>query len=170
MASVSRSHLYRASGPARPLASIVLAALWCGGAVAVLTATWPLFMTGIPLNGPEAALVERAFSVLTAGGLLVALGIVAAELFGGRTWGRWVRLVGALLLLLVSGAGMLQSFRHILRPGTPVPDQGAEVSASAPAGAMQSRERFVLALVGLAGSSLTLGAGLLALRSDPRAP
>jgi|GEM_PF-5502426 len=169
MASVSRSHLYRASGPARPVASVVLAALWCGGAIAVLAAAWPLFMSGMPLTGQGAAVVERAFVVLTGGGLLVALGVLAAELFGGRTQARWARLVGAIILLLVSGIGTVQSFRHVVRPGTPVPMDAPEISMQASTSTAHGQERFLLTLVGLAGSSLILGAGLLALRSGARA-
>lgn len=166
---MSRSHLYRASGPARPLASIVLAALWCGAALSVLLAAGPLLLGGVPLNGPVAALVERSFSVIAGGGVLAGIGIVGAELFSGRTMGRWLRLIGALLLLLSSGAGLVQGFRHLLRPGTPIPAATPEPSMGSATDGIHATERFGWPVVGLAGSFLVLGAGLVALRSSPRA-
>ena len=122
---MSRTHLYRATGPARPLASVVLAALWCGSAVGALLATAPLFPGGVPLNGPAAAMLERTFAIEASAGIIVALATIGAELVGGRTVARAARLAGAGALLIACVAGVLDTSRRLLRPGTP-----ANVSAA----------------------------------------
>src|SRR5690606_11798859 len=122
------SHLYRASGPARPLASIVLSALWGGATVAVLIMAAPLLPGGLPLGGPAAAVLERGFGAIAGSGIFVALAVAAAELFSGRTHARGSRLVGATLLLAAAGIGLFDNTRGALRPGTPsaaVPVTGA---------------------------------------------
>lgn len=165
---MSRSHLYRASGPARPLASIVLAALWCGAALGVLVMSAPHFPGGLPLSGPVAAVLERGFGAVAGSGVFVALAVGAAELFSGRTHARGIRLLGAGLLLVATGAGLFDNSRSALRPGTPsaaVPSP-SEVGGD---GVTAARLRLAWCAVGLVGASLILGAGLSALRAQRRA-
>ncbi|MHB1224148.1 MAG: hypothetical protein ACYC2G_08930 [Gemmatimonadaceae bacterium] len=162
---MSRSHLYRASGPARPLASTVLAALWCGAALGVLVTAAPLLVDGLPLAGPVAAVLERGFGLIAGTGVFVGLAITAAELFGGRTPARGTRLAGAGLLFLAAGAGLFDNSRSMLRPGTP----SAAVSGATANGAdavTAARLRLAWCIVGLAGATLVLGGGLAGLRAQ----
>ncbi len=169
---MSRSHLYRASGPARPLASIVLASLWGGATIAVLVMAAPLLPGSLPLGGPAAALLERGFGAVAGGGLFIALAVGAAELFSGRTPARAIRLAGAVLLLAAAGAGLFENSRSMLRPGTAsaaVPGVGG-MSVSEEDSATWARLRLAWCAVGLLGATLVLGGGLAAVGAQRRAP
>ncbi len=169
---MSRSHLYRASGPARPLASIVLAALWGGATIVVLVMAAPLFPGGLPLGGPAAAVLERGFGAVAGGGVFIALAVAATELFSGRTPARAIRLVGAVLLLVAASAGLFENSRSLLRPGTAsaaVPGVGG-TSAGEGDSATWARLRLAWCAVGLLGATLVLGGGVAAVGAQRRAP
>lgn len=169
MERMSRSHLYRASGPARPLASTVIAALWCGAALGVLGMAAPQLVDGLPLAGPAAAVLERGFGMIAGTGLFAALAIAAAELFSGRTPARGIRLVGAGLLFLAAGAGLFDNSRSMLRPGTPSAAVPGAVASGAD-GVTAARLRLAWCVVGLVGSTLVLGGGLAGLRAQRSIP
>lgn len=162
---MSRTHLYRASGPAKPLASIVLAALWGGAAILVLLATAPNFVGGLPLGGAAAGLVERLFALLAGAALTVGLGIVVFELVGGRTRGRNSRLSGGLALAVVGIAGMADTARAAARPGTPLPATGVPPALEVQLAPVHvSTERSLWTGAGTLAAAFVIFAGLRAVR------
>lgn len=176
---MSRSHLYRTTGPSRPLLSIVLAAIWLGGGLVTLLAASPYVVGGTPLHGPAAALLERAFALLGAGAMLAGLATLVAEIVVGRTTLRGVRMLGALLLLAAGVFGSLDAAQRMLRPGTPVamaadgplaPAAGAGVDvaatdrASAAGTTRLASGRLAWSSAALVAAVLVLGGGLAALR------
>ncbi len=163
---MSRTHLYRGTRPARPLASIVLASAWWGAALTMLLATAPGLMRGVALHGPAAGLQDRAALIVAGSGLLFGLVVIVSELLAGRTVRRGLRLAGALLLTLAGGAGMLDTSRRVLRPGTPVaaavpPRQADEEVPLVDV----ARQRLLWTAGGLLGATLVLVGGIGALRS-----
>lgn len=164
--AASRSHLYRATNPARPLAAIVLAALWAGVAVGLYTMAGGELVSGVPLQGPAAALVDRVSWTLAAGGALVGGAILARELMLGRTVLRAVRLIGAGLILAAGIAGLWDTLRFALRPGTPVASAAAREASPDSASVSVGRERLLWTATGLLGAVLVIGGGVASL--DPR--
>jgi hypothetical protein len=164
---MSRTHLYRATRPARPLGSIVLASAWCGAALAMLFTIAPGLMAGVALHGPAAGLQDRAAFVVAGGALLVGVLVVVSELVSGRTTRRGLRLSGAVLLALAGAGGLLDASRRVLRPGTPV--SIAEAAPPLPGDDVAlvnvARQRLLWTTAGLAGAALVLAGGIGALRS-----
>jgi hypothetical protein len=163
---MSRSHLYRATNPARPIAAVVLASVWAGAALCLLVATGGALFGDAPLIGPAAAFVERASMLLAVGAVVVGLASLVRDLLVGRTVMRLPRLVGAALLLVAGGAGLVDTLPVVLRPGTPVasaapPEAGAR-NRGATAGDAQGA---LWTALGLAGAALVVGGGVAALRS-----
>lgn len=158
---MSRSHLYRAGGPSRPLLSLVLAAVWLGGGSLVLLATGPDIVGGLPLHGPAAGLLERTFALLAGGAVLVGIAIIATETAVGRTPTRGLRLAGAVLLLLAGGWGVTGGAGRLLRPGTPAIAEAATGDTAVPA---ESRtlavQRLLWSSTALLGAVLVVGGSL----------
>ncbi|HEU4628680.1 MAG TPA: hypothetical protein VFS08_03015 [Gemmatimonadaceae bacterium] len=159
---MSRTHLYRATAPAKPIASLVLAALWCGAALTALIGTAPGLVRGLPLHGTAAGVHDRVYLVVAGAAVVTALAIAASELFAGRTRLRAARLTGAVLLFLAGALGLLDTSRRVLRPGTPVPMGDA---AAAP-GTVRSLapQRLFWAGLGVVGAFTVLVGGVSALR------
>ncbi|HEX5581553.1 MAG TPA: hypothetical protein VFX39_08255 [Gemmatimonadaceae bacterium] len=162
----SRSHLYRATNPARPLAAIVLAALWVGLAIGLYTMAGSGLVNGVPLEGPAAALVDRVTRTLAVGGALVGGAIIVREVMLGRTVLRTVRLVGAVLLLGAGLAGLGDTLRFALRPGTPIASAATDEGALDAASVTVGRQRLLWTAAGLLGAALVIGGGVASL--DPR--
>ncbi|HEY0969786.1 MAG TPA: hypothetical protein VGE02_02290 [Gemmatimonadales bacterium] len=166
----SRSHLYRAINPARPLSAIVLAALWAGAALGLYVMAGNELVSGVPLQGPAAALVDRVSWALAIGAAVMGGAMVARELVLGRTVLRSVRLVGATLLLAAGVAGLWDTLRFALRPGTPVasaaPATGVPDAASTGVGA----QRMLWTAVGLLGAVLVIGGGVAAVDTRKARP
>lgn len=159
---MSRTHLYRATAPSKPIASLVLAALWCGAVLTALVATAPGLVRGVPLHGPAAGVHDRVFFVVAGTAVLVALAITASELFAGRTRSRAVRFTGAALLFLAGALGLLDTSRRVLRPGTPVASSEAAIT-TASIRSLAPRRLFWAGL-GVVGALTVLVGGVSALR------
>jgi len=138
----------------------------------VLVISAPLLSGGLPLGGPAAAVLERAFGAVAGGGMLIALTVAAAELFSGRTYLRALRLAGASMLMIAAGAGLFENSRSVLRPGTASAALSGASDAPADNGGSMTWARLRLAwcALGLIGATLILGGGLAAVRAQRRAP
>ncbi len=164
--TASRSHLYRATNPARPLAAIVLASIWAGAALGLYIMAGSDLVSGVPLRGPAAALVDRVSWALAIGAVIVGGAMVVREIVLGRTVLRAVRLVGAAVLLAAGVAGLWDTIRLALRPGTPVAS-ASPVAVAPDAGSPElGAQRMLWTAVGLLGAVLVIGGGVAAL--DPR--
>lgn len=165
---MSRSHLYRANNTVRPISAIILASLWAGGALCLLVARGGLG-GGEPLVGAAAALVERASLVLAVSAVVVGLASLVRDVVIGRTPMRLARLVGAGLLIVAGGAGLVDTLRLVVRPGTPIATAAPPVPA-APTPAVPATEPTgsMWTVIGLLGSTLVVGGGVVALRARER--
>ena len=163
---MSRSHLYRMTGPSRPLLSLVAGAVWLGAGLLVLLATAPDVAGGVPLHGPAAAIVERTFALLAGGAVLAGAVILAAEVVVGRTGARGVRVAGAVLLLLAGGWGLLGGAAgRLLRPGTPAIAEAATGDTVVPAESERlATQRVLWSSAALVGALLVVGGALTGVR------
>ena len=161
---MSRTHLYRATAPGKPITSLVLAALWCGTALTAIVGAAPGPSGGGPLHGDAAAIHDRVFLVVAATALLAALVILVSELVTGRTRQRGVRFTGAALLCLAGVLGMLDTSRRVLRSGTP-PATGDAATATATVRSMGAGRLFWTGL-GVVGALTVLAGGVAALRQS----
>lgn len=166
---MSRTHLYRATPPPRPFASLVLAGGWIGGALTSLLGTTPALdaaiASGAAVTGPH----DRLFLVVAVGGVAVGLLLALSELAAGRTRWRAARLGGAVLLAGAGGIGALDTARAALRPVTPIGSVPEAIAAepNAALGAPDAEvaaERLLWTTLGLAGAGMVLVGGLGAAR------
>ena len=166
---MSRTHLYRATPPPRPFASLVLAGAWIGGALTSLLGTTPALDAAIAPGAAAAGPHDRLFLVLAIAGVAVGLLLAISELAAGRTRWRAARLGGALLLAGAGGIGALDTARATRRTATPigsVPEAIAaepDVTARAP-DATVAGERLLWTTLGLVGAGMVLVGGLAAAR------
>lgn len=157
---MSRTHLYRATAPGKPIASLVLAALWCGAVLTAIAGTAPGLLGDAPLHGSVAGIHDRIFFVVAVTALVAALAIGVSELVAGRTRLRGMRFTGAVLLLLAGAFGLLDTSRRVLRPGTPV-SAAATVAGTVPTMGVQ---RILWTGLGIVGALTVLAGGVSTLR------
>lgn len=103
---MSRSHLYRAVRPKRPLASALLFAIWLGGALLAVAILIPSSDGAAEAAGAPAAALGRLLPLVAGGAMACALMVIVAELIAQSRL-RAVRLTCAAVLLI---AGAIVSF------------------------------------------------------------
>jgi len=103
---MSRTYLYRAVRPRRPLASALLFAVWLGGALLAVAALLPTPGAEPAAAGASAAALGRLLPLVAGGAVACALMVIAAE-FAAPARLRSVRLVCCGVLLV---AGAIVSF------------------------------------------------------------
>ncbi len=167
--SMSRSHLYRSTNRARPLTTIVLAAAWMGATLGLFAMAGAQLVGGVPLQGPAAALVDRGSWTLAIGAAVIGGAMLVRELVLGRTVFRGVRIVGAVLLLGAGVAGLWDTLRFAIRPGTPVANAApANDAAPATASVEVGLQRVLWTSAGLVGAVLMIGGGVAGLDQRQR--
>jgi hypothetical protein len=157
---MSRTHLYRATAPGKPIASLVLAALWCGAVLTAIVGTAPGLLRGAPLHGSAASVHDSVFFVVAITALLAAAIIVVSELVAGPARLRALRCTGAVLLLLAGGVGLLDTSRRVPRPGSPA---SSEPTAAGTVPGM-GVQRILWTGLGVVGALTVLVGGVSALR------
>lgn len=100
----SRSHLYRSSGAQRPIATVLILAIWLGGSALYLAARGPaLFSSAGPVSG--GSVDAQLLALVLVAGVLASVLVIVAELMGGRSTQRDVRAALAVAVLVCSAAG-----------------------------------------------------------------
>lgn len=98
----SRSHLYRAPTPVRPIASAIILAIWLGAALLCLATLFPPPAGEGSAAGASAAMLGRMLPLVAGGAVASALLVIGVEL-ATRARYRNVRLALAVVLLLAGG-------------------------------------------------------------------
>lgn len=162
--SMSRSHLYRSTNRARPLTTIILAAVWMGATLGLFAMAGAQLLGGLPLQGPAAAMVDRASWALAIAAAVIGGAMLAREIVMGRTVYRGVRMIGAGVLLAAGVAGLWDTLRFAIRPGTPVANAApANETVPVTVSTEVGLQRVLWTTAGLLGAVLMIGGGVAGL-------